>query len=380
MQITLPSRQGLFLFREGVFLDMANRINEIKRHAIRVLSLPSYHPYNKRFDNQGEIAFVNPDCDFFSNKEFCSSKYLDENFPVTAYDVVHIHFEYYLTSSDVLKSLLQYFRKNKKPVVWTCHDRSSLLDEATGCEHEALLSKRVDAITTLTRGCAQFISSRFQLDKDKIKVIPHGYIAHPAVVAREAKKFKKNENIFTIHVGDFRKNKEFVFSIRDFLSCPQLNDAKLQVIFRPINIYHDDDDDEIKRQRDVFCDLIKHPRVIVISNPYISDDLLIRAFLVSHAIILPYKWGTHSGQLELARDCGCHVVSSNVGFYKEQWEQVVEWDIYDNKKNWQTGQYQQALVKAYRRDSLQPAGFWRKNEFEEIIKDHMKIYNKLIHA
>ena len=43
----------------------------------------------------------------------------------------------------------------------------------------------------------------------------------------------------------------------------------------------------------------------------------------AHATVLPYRWGTHSGWLELARDLGTRVVAPSCGHYAEQWSDVV---------------------------------------------------------
>lgn len=380
------SRNGLTQYCEsnGVshlefssFIDIFHRISEIKNQTIRVLSLPSYHPYNKRFDNQMEIVFTNPDCDFFADEKFCTPEYLDKHFPQNTYDVVHFHFEYYFIPLEVLEKILQYFKDKGKPIVWTCHDRSSLLEEKADRKHEKMLFENADAVITLTSGCSRWLHKQFGRHRGGVEVIPHGYIAHPAVVESESKKIKKDRNLFTMHVGDFRKSKDYVQSIRDFLSCSQLANVRLQIIFRPINIYPDD---EVRYQLETFSTLTNHPRIIKICMPHIQDDILTRVFLASHAVILPYKWGTHSGQLELARDCGSHVVASDVGFYKEQWDKIFMWNVSDGKKDSHTRQYQQALIEAYNQKPLEPAGYWRKNEFDKIVKRHAKIYNKLIHA
>lgn len=381
------SRNGLTKYCEhsGVshleffsFIDIFHRISEIKNRTIRVLSLPSYHPYNKRFDNQMEIVFINPDCDFFADERFCMPEYLDKHFPPNTYDVVHFHFEYYLITLEVLEIILQYFKNKGKPIIWTCHDRSSLLEEKSDIKHEKMLFENADAVITLTLGCSRWLHKQFGRHRGGIEVIPLGYMAHPAVVESESKRIKKDRNLFTMHVGDFRKSKDYIQSIRDFLSCSQLANVRLQVIFRPINIYPNDN--EVRCQMETFSALINHPRIIKICMPHIPDDVLIRAFLASHAVILPYKWGTHSGQLELARDCGSHVVVSDVGFYKEQWDKIFVWTVSDGKKDSYTHRYQQALIKAYNQKPLESAGYWRKNEFEKIIKRHVKIYKKLIYA
>ncbi len=52
--------------------------------------------------------------------------------------------------------------------------------------------------------------------------------------------------------------------------------------------------------------------------PRLSTPDLWQAILDADALLLPYRWGTHSGLLELATDLGTPVVASDVGFLGEQ--------------------------------------------------------------
>ena len=345
---------------------------------IKVLSLPSYHPYNKRFDNKKDIVFVNPDCDFFADGKSCSPEYLDKHFPPNTYDVVHLHFEYYLITPDRLEGLLQYFKSKRKPIIWTCHDRNSALKEQVDQKHEQLLFENAEAIITLTAGCSHWLYKQFGQHTGGVEVIPHGYITHPSIIESEEEGIKKDRNLFTMHLGDFRKSKEYVCSIRDFLACSKLENARLQIIYRPANIFPRDNAEN--HQLEIFSELIRHPRIITTCAFNIPDNVLTRAFLASHAVILPYKWGTHSGQLELARDCGSHIVVSDVGFYKDQWNSIFEWTVSDGKKDLYKERYQRALIAAYTQKPLTVAGHWREDEFEQIIRQHVNVYNKAIYA
>ena len=127
-----------------------------------------------------------------------------------------------------------------------------------------------------------------------------------------------------------------------------------------------------------FFNFTQHPRVINVSLPFISNDLLIEVFLRSHAVILPYKWGTHSGQVELARDCGCHVVVTDVGYYKEQWDKINIWNISDNKYREFSSRYTNCLIDVFGKESLNPAGYSRQKELQEIIQQQVKVYAELI--
>ncbi len=130
--------------------DVSAKLSEFLP-AVRILSLPSYHPYNVRFDNGKDVVFVNPDDDTFSDEAACAPNSFERKYPPESYDLVHIHFEYYLIRQEVLRDLLEHFRSHSKAVVWTCHDRRSLVSEDFSGEYEKLMYERADRILTLTQ-------------------------------------------------------------------------------------------------------------------------------------------------------------------------------------------------------------------------------------
>lgn len=357
------------------FLKIRDSIEAMRSDIVRVLSLPSYHPYTKRFDNGNDIQFANPDDDFFADSATTTPEYLEKEFPPEEYDVVHFHFEHYLIAPVQLEKLVSYFKQKKKPIIWTCHDRRSLLTESDDSTSERILFENADAVTTLTESCARWLEVTFGNDK-KVSVIPHGYIAHPSLVQQEAELIKKDPGLFTIHIGDFRKSKDFIPAIAQFLECPSLNDARLQIIYRDIDPASMDI--ESARKYAELQKMMNNPRIEVICMKEISDTVMMQAFLRSHAIILPYLWGTHSGQLELARDCGCHVAASDVGFYAEQWNEVRVWSKHTDEKN--PMPYSDVLTQIHHSPSLKPAGYWRSQEFVYILSEHKKIYKGVLSA
>lgn len=60
------------------------------------------------------------------------------------------------------------------------------------------------------------------------------------------------------------------------------------------------------------------PRIEVAMRPYPTDVEIAESALESDALLMPYLWGTHSGQLELAFDLNMLAVCSDVGFTREQ--------------------------------------------------------------
>lgn len=369
---------GIKAIEFDTFREIEDALKDIRSRLVRVLSLPSYHPYNQRFDNMRSVAFVNPDSDSFQEKASCTPEYFEQNHPPESYNVVHIHFEYYLIPIAVLEKLLKYFKQKNKPIIWTCHDRKSLVEESPVSDYEQLICAYADSVTTLTEGCSQWLKLQYGRTGNEVKVIPHGYLAHPSIVEEQMKLTPKDRNLFTMLIGDFRKSKAVIQAIRDFLECKDLpGNIRLQLIFRPIDTCPNATltQEELR----TFQELIKDPRIITICMEEIPDETIVKAFASSHAVILPYLWGTHSGQVEMARDCGCHVAVSDVGYYKEQWEAVRSWSASQEWDSDQSQNYQEALTDVHRRDPLKPAGYGRLEEFEKcILQPHLKLYKRLI--
>ena len=347
------------------------------KKTIKILSLPSRHPYMSKFNIGKEIKFVNPDTNLFTNTQKFSENFLNQYYPSKSYDIVHIHFSFDRTPINQFEKILKYFHKNNKPIIWTCHSKESLrIKGYENGRYQKLLFQYADQIISPTRGCAQWLSKNFGKHKNPLKVVPLGFMAHPDEVRRLDKKIKKTRNLFTMLIGDFRQNKEFVQSIMNFLQCSELKKVKLQLIFKPINIYNENG--EIKPEMVIFQSIIQHSRIRTISLPNISNDIITKAFLASHAVILPYKWGTHSGQIELAKDCGCHIIVSDVGYYKEQWDKIHLWKVSDKNYSEFPIRYTNALIETYREKPLKLAGEVRKIEFNKIFNDHLNIYKNIL--
>jgi hypothetical protein len=60
-------------------------------------------------------------------------------------------------------------------------------------------------------------------------------------------------------------------------------------------------------------------------HPRFSDAGLERYLRKGQVTVLPHRWGSHSGWLELARDLGSRVVAPDCGYYRDQWAEVVSY-------------------------------------------------------
>src|SRR3989344_3442519 len=317
-------------------------------HPIRVLSFPSMHPYMAKLNDEKNIIYVNPNSDFFFEGKF-EKYFLDANFPISTYNIVHIHFSFDRVPINKFEKLLKYFKERKKPIVWTTHSLESLRKKNLGNgRYQQLLFTYADQLISPTKLAKESVIEIFGKHKKDIPVIPLGYMASPLDVERIGEKIKKDKNLYTILIGDFRENKEVIQSVINFLKYTALKNTKLQLIYKPINCY-ENSFGKLNEKMLWFYIISNNPRVVNISLPFIESDVLTEAFLKSHAVILPYLWGTHSGQVELAKDCGCHIVSSNVGFFSEQWPDIETWDISDGKFEEFPKRYTNALLRVYKK-------------------------------
>lgn len=345
-----------------------------KSKDIKVLSFPSRHPYTSKLNTDG-IRFVNPDTDLFASG--ITARTLDTAYPSETYDIAHIHFSYDQISLDDLEEILKYFKGNKKPVIWTLHSKESqrIRNYGNG-NYQKLLFEYADQIVTPTHGAKNWCESVLGRPARNIEVIPLGFMADPRDIEKLEEGIKKDPKLFAMLIGEFRQNKDFIQSIVNFLQCTELSALKLLLIFKPIPLLNDSN--EIRPDMAFFYSLLNNSRIEVLSKPWISNEEINIAFLRSHAIIIPYRWGTHSGQIEHAKDCGCNVVASSVGFYAEQLNGVCLYE-YNETDPFKTAiNYTNALIEVANRPSLNPAGRSRLIELDNIIALHLKIYNSLL--
>jgi len=332
-----------------------------------------------KFHKSGEIFFVNPETDYFNKfGGDASVEFINKTHPHNSYDLVHIHFSFDKLSVFELENLLNYFDNIKKPVVWTCHSRESQREKDIGNgELQKMLWSRAKAIITPTQSCKDWLVSSYGTDKS-IDVIPLGYIVDPNTLYLYRNELNKKEKTnFVYLIGDMRQNKEIYFSIDSFLKSLELSDCILMVIARPRFISKENIDSLDEERKRIMNNILSSPRIKLNIELEISNEALVEIFCKSHVCMLPYLWGTHSGQVELSKDCGCYPVISNVGFYEEQSDQVIEFCYNDNLSVF-VDNFVQALKKAKEMPLLAPNSELRKYEFKAILQQHLGVYRGVL--
>ena len=275
---------------------------------MRILHVPARTPYARRLVGN-EITIVNGQTNDAPIPRDASLQWLIRTNDFSSFDVLHLH-SIELVDLKTLKNALKQCKTYRKGVVFTAHDVSPMFSDDQK-EYGKALKVILNAgalITTLTPSAANYISEKYRIPAEKIVVIPHGNVL-PLDDPRWSKQSGAQDSlrkIFSIH-GGFRplgmKNKN----------------AELRMLTRGIS--------EIEFNAN--ADARETIRVVRSSDnvdlrliPFPSDNEIADFVQNSDIVLMPYKWGTHSGQLELAFDLGLPTVITDVGFYRDQYSMV----------------------------------------------------------
>ncbi len=320
---------------------------------VSVLSLPARHPYMAKL-NRDPIRFVNPGTDYLEDARLRPDFVLNSH-PDNSYDVAHLHFSYDRTPMSDIESFVGELRARRKAFAWTCH--SLVSNWGLPDEMRRFLYHHADEVIAPTQGCKQVLEQRFGVRACGVRVAPLGYMLSPREALALSRLTERKRDRLLLFLGEDRPNKGGAEFISRFLSSSDMKAVNLHVVLRG------------NSQRKQLGLATVPPNVFLWTKDTYTNYEVANAFLSSSVVILPYLWGTHSGQIELARDCGTHVVSTDVGYFKEQHPAAffVEGD----------GMFP-TILTALSHPSPTLAGIVRERELESIIQTHIDAYNSAI--
>ena len=201
---------------------------------------------------------------------------------------------------------------HRLPLVVTVHDLRNPHHPAPG-RHEEHLSRLLAAaaeVITLTPGAAVEIQARYG--------IAATVIAHPTLGPPPAVLPPSEPGLVAIHLKSLRTNvldPERV--VRAALRGARAAGGRIRLDLHP---------DAVGRPELAFVPgLAGQPGIEVRIHERFDDVALARYLAEAHVSVLPYRFGTHSGWLELCRDVGTRVVAPDCGYYAQQWSDVVSY-------------------------------------------------------
>ncbi|MFJ8622218.1 glycosyltransferase family 1 protein [Kitasatospora sp. NPDC093550] len=224
------------------------------------------------------------------------------------FDVFHLHQGYENAAPARLTELVRLLRRLGKPLVFTVHDLSNPY-EASATGHLARLDILVPAagqLITLTPGAAAEIAARWGR---RPLVLPYPHVVEPHLLVRP----RPARAGFTVgvHLKNLPAN-VMPLPLVEVLArtVVELPDTRLR-----IGLHADAPDGAVLRR---ISALAAHPRIEVRRQPYRDGTRWAHSLLDLDLVVLPYRFGTHSGRLEACFDVGTAVLAPSCGHFAEQ--------------------------------------------------------------
>ncbi|MEV3903635.1 hypothetical protein AB0K11_15025 [Mycobacterium sp. NPDC050551] len=223
---------------------------------------------------------------------------------------MHVHFGFDSTAPEVLRDVVRLLRAHRVPLVLTVHDLHNphFVDST---DHLARLDVLVPAaaeVITLTPGAADAILARWGR---VATVLPHPHVL--PVEAIGAPRTPHPEPVVAVHAKSLRANID-PLPVIDGLLAAELPDSRLRL---------DVDDDATSSSRSdelsaARLDELRTRGVDVRVHPRFTDAELVHYLHEVDVLVLPYRFGTHSGWLEACFDAGVRAVVPDCGYFHEQ--------------------------------------------------------------
>lgn len=330
----------------------------------RVLSYPPVHAYVDRLRDVVEL--VHGDQSWPRLPDLYSPAWIRRH--GHDWDVVHLHFTWEQYPVSRLGEVLDAHRDGGTPVVWTAHDLRNphTHDRERDRDYLDLLADRADEVVTLTSGAAGELRDGFGR---QATVVPHGPLVPPAEAASLRAGRQPNARLEVLLLAkslranlDWRTPMEVVGELtREGLPL------RLAVHLHPD-----------APARDQVLELGAMQGIDVRIAPRLDTRDLWRRIAASDVLLLPYRWGTHSGLLELATDLGTMAIVSDVGHLAEQAPCRVVASGQDGIDGEELGAALRRLVTEGRTSPV-PLGD-RRNSLQRFRTAHVDLYSRLRHS
>ncbi|MFE9244947.1 hypothetical protein [Nocardiopsis sp. NPDC006938] len=238
--------------------------------------------------------------------------------PFNWFDVLHLH---HVEFDDlaVLRLVLSECARAGRRVVFTAHDVAPVFTSRRPYQRKlrTLVEWNVPFIC-LTWGSAAELHARLGPSVRTV-VAPHGYVVSPDELPAPARGAKHRFRYLMF--GSLRENRDVPTVLHNWRFGRQQRETELQMLLRapaPVNLEHDGE----RPVWDLISSMaVAESRLKVDIAPFPTDEEVADTAVGCDALILPYKWGTHSGQLELAFDLGLLPITSMAGYLYEQYQQ-----------------------------------------------------------
>jgi hypothetical protein len=355
---------------------------------VRVLHLPCDLPYTQKLSSP-VIHVINGTRLADESEVPCHATFdwLCARDDLTFFDVLHIHF-FEFTPVETLHRALDKCLTCGRRIIFTVHETAPMFPRNRPAYQEGLetICTAAHRVITLTRGGASALLTLVPCVDRRLVVIPHGFVLHPDSPAwgRAGSGGKRVE--YALY-GAFRPNRDTYTLLLNWYFGLLHHRARLNILSRAIA--PPDLHDPALHIPEIMDFLQRDSeRLRVVMAPYPADGQVVDFLSRCDVLLMPYTWGSHSGQLELAFDLSLLPVISDVGFYEEQWQASrghVPEPIWLNWSDGNVYSYGARLVDALltAQARIEAGGKsanseayrqHRIREHEEILRSHLQVY------
>lgn len=329
----------------------------------RLLTIPPRHPYVDAVRPVGITAVLSDRTRGWEPDPFLRPEVVSDL--ATGLDLVHLHFGFDDLDADGARRWLRALTAADLPLVFTAHDLRNP-HHPEGHQHDEVLHELMTsaaAVLTLTSGAAQEIESRWGREA---QVIAHPSLTGPVLDDRLIE--PTEPGLVTLHLKSLRRNvRDPVEIVRATAEGAEAAGGRLRVDLHPDAV-----------TPPLLTALRGIPGIQLEVHARFTDLQLERYLRRAHVTVLPYRWGTHSGWLELARDLGTRVVAPSCGYYAEQWSEVVEY-VNDERRGLDPESLGAAVVTALSTPPPAPADLAvRHAERHRAQGRHQEIYSAVL--
>ena len=299
--------------------------------AITVASVPAGHPYVRHLARPGppdpvvRLPDPPPLADDPRPGQWWPPAMLDPGWVrrhAGQVDLMHLHFGFDASRPAELRRWVAELREQRIPLVLTVHDLTNphFVDQRDHLANLDALVPAADAVLTLTGAAGDRIRRRWGV---AATVVPHPHVVpldHPVHTGRPRTTAHGDPAaafVIALHVKNLRANVDplpVLAALRPALAA--LPGAVVQVHLHPeLRDRTDQRAVALLRFLDGCAD---DPRFRVAVHPPLPDDDLFAALAAVDLLVLPYRFGTHSGWLEVCADLGTGVLVPDVGCFADQ--------------------------------------------------------------
>jgi glycosyltransferase involved in cell wall biosynthesis len=235
---------------------------------------------------------------------------------IKKYKPSHVICQWWTSSVAHMEFIILFFTKiqGESKIIMEMHEVVDPLEEASPVLRTysklfgRIIRKWVDIFITHSKSDRELVIERYNIDSEKVKVLPHGLYEHYKKIDKESARdiLGIQEERVILYFGLIRPYKGVRYLIEAFNNLPMeiVRDTRLLIV------------GELWEDAKNIEDLVKNSKYKEKITPvfqYVKDEEVSHYFSACDVVVLPYTRASQSGVATVAMYFGKPLVASNVG-------------------------------------------------------------------